>query len=223
VTYDREPGRRTLRALATLRTPGGEDRLSNRKQAERKLGEPGGTVKRPKPPLFLADHMLGRLARWLRAIGYDTEFDPSLDDPQLALHAAREGRVLLTRDRGLTKRGMVRRWVLIESDHLPAQLRQVLGELDLPPPEIRLSRCLACNGRAEDVPKEDAVKHVPPYVGRTQERFRRCVRCGRYYWAGTHVERMRQELHEMLQEGPPGAGGPPPRGVQQHGTSDPST
>ena len=172
--------------------------MSGRERREPKLVGSAGTVKHREPLRFLADHMLGRLARWLRALGYDTAFDPTLDDPQLALRAAREGRVLLTRDRELTRRKMVRRWLLIESGQLSAQLRQVLEELRLPAPEIRLSRCLVCNGLVEDVPKHDAIGHVPPYVASTQERFRRCVSCGRYYWAGTHVKRMRQRLQGML-------------------------
>jgi uncharacterized protein with PIN domain len=156
--------------------------------------------RRPPAPRFLADHMLGRLARWLRAVGYDTEFDPDLDDPQLALKAAREDRILLTRDSGLVKRRMVRRSVLVASGRLGAQLRQVIMELGLPPPAIRVRRCMVCNGPVRPVDKADAVQHVPPFVARTQERFYTCTRCGRYYWAGTHVLRMREKLREILSD-----------------------
>ncbi len=145
--------------------------------------------------------MLGKLARWLRALGYDTEFDPELDDPQLALKALREDRILLTRDTGLVRRRMVRRWVLIGSGELAAQLRQVIREVGLPRPDVRLCRCMVCNGDIVRVAKRDAVMHVPPFVAKTQERFFRCTRCGRHYWAGTHVERMRERLEGMLARG----------------------
>jgi uncharacterized protein with PIN domain len=149
-------------------------------------------------PRFLANHMLGKLARWLRALGYDTEYDPTLDDPQLALKTARESRVLLTRDTGLVKRRLVRRWVLVRSGHLAKQLTQVVQELGLSKPVIRLRRCLVCNGAVRAVRKTDAVRLVPPYVAKTQQRFYRCASCGRLYWAGTHVQRMREKLREML-------------------------
>ena len=156
-------------------------------------------VKREPPaPRFLADHMLGRLARWLRAVGYDTEFDPELDDPQLALKAAREDRILLTRDSGLVKRRMVRRSVLLASGRLGAQLRQVVLELGLPSPVIRARRCMVCNGPVRPVSKADAARHVPPFVARTQDHFYKCTHCGRYYWAGTHVLGMREKLREIL-------------------------
>lgn len=144
--------------------------------------------------------MLGRLARWLRALGYDTEFDRTLDDPQLALKAAREDRVLLTRDSGLVRRRMVRRWVLIESGQLAAQLRQLIRELELPRPTIHVRRCMVCNGDVEAVDKRDAASHVPQFVVRTQSRFHRCTRCGRYYWAGTHIQKMQEKLREVLSE-----------------------
>ncbi len=155
--------------------------------------------------------MLGRLARWLRALGYDTEFNPALDDPQLALKAAREDRVLLTRDSGLVKRRMVRRSVLLGSGQLPAQLRQVINEVGLPPPTIRVRRCMVCNGNVKPVDKRDAADYVPPFVAKTQSRFYRCSRCGRYYWAGTHVQKMRERLREILSDTAQGPPKPVPR------------
>jgi uncharacterized protein with PIN domain len=175
--------------------------LNRQKELVLNLRDGDVRVKRRSPtPSFLADHMLGRLARWLRALGYDTEYDPSLDDPQLALKAAREDRVLLTRDSGLVQRRMVRKWVLVDSGRLGAQLKQVILEVGLPPPVIRVRRCMVCNGDIKEVAVDEAAQHVPPFVAKTQSRFYKCTRCGRYYWAGTHVQKMRAKLREVLSD-----------------------
>jgi len=135
-------------------------------------------------PRLLADGMLGRLARRLRLLGYDTAYERNADDLQLAHRARAEGRVLLTRDRALAaRRGL--RTLLIESEGLEQQLQQVRQALG-PPGDPALSRCSLCNVPLEPIPHERAADRVPPYVLRTQERFWSCPNCGRVYWAGTH-------------------------------------
>jgi len=139
---------------------------------------------------FLADGMLGRLARWLRLLGYDTAYDNAADDLELARRARAEDRVLLTRDRELAaRRGL--RTLLIESEVLQEQVRQV-QQVWGPAPDPALSRCSLCNALLEPAAHAEVAERVPPYVLRTQERFCVCPTCGRAYWAGTHVERMRQ-------------------------------
>ena len=147
---------------------------------------------------MIADAMLGALARWLRILGLDVTYDPALDDPELVERAFAEGRVILTRDRRLTERRKARNHLLIRSDVVEEQVRQVLEELGIrPDPERLLGRCLRCNAATEPIPAEDARAIVPPWVARTQEEYRACPVCGRIYWSGTHAERMRKRLERM--------------------------
>jgi uncharacterized protein with PIN domain len=146
--------------------------------------------------------MLGALARWLRALDVDVTYDPALDDPELVERAVAEGRTILTRDRRLTERRLARNHLLIRSDDVAEQLRQVLDELGLhPAPDRLLGRCLRCNTPLAPIDPELARARVPPWVARTQDRFRACPGCGRVYWRGTHVRRMLARLGEMTRLG----------------------
>ena len=150
------------------------------------------------PPKLFADAMLGALARWLRALDVDVAYDPALDDPELVEKAVAEGRTILTRDRKLTERRLARNHILIRSDDVDEQVRQVREELGIRPDLGRLlGRCLRCNLPLEGIEAEVARGRVPPYVARTQEEFRACPGCGRIYWRGTHVDRMARRLARM--------------------------
>ncbi len=145
-----------------------------------------------QPLRLLADGMLGRLARWLRLLGYDTAYENDADDLELARRARAEGRVLLTRDRALAaRRGL--QTLLIESEALEEQVHQVQEALG-PPPHPALSRCSLCNLPLEPAAPEEVTDRVPPYVLRTCRQFLSCPGCGRVYWEGTHLKRMRQQL-----------------------------
>lgn len=147
-----------------------------------------------RPLKLLADGMLGKLAKWLRLLGYDTVYDNAADDHELARRARAEGRVLLTRDHKLAgRRGL--RTLLVESEVLEEQVRQVQDVLG-PPPAPAFSRCAVCNTALEQVSPQDVASRVPPYVVRTQTDFRRCPGCGRVYWPGTHVDGMREWMGE---------------------------
>lgn len=139
--------------------------------------------------------MLGTLARWLRILGYDTIFDPALDDHQLARLALAQDRVLLTRDRALAeKRGV--RTLLIGSEQLDDQIRQVLADLQLEP-EQSFSRCPVCNALLESIDREAAQNRVPAYVARTHTSFKHCPGCGRVYWRGSHWRQMDEHLARL--------------------------
>ena len=147
------------------------------------------------PLELLADCMLGRLAKWLRLLGYDTAYENDASDPHLARRARAEGRVLLTRDHELAgRRGL--RTLLIESETLEEQVQEVQDALG-PPPDPALSRCSVCNGVLETVTPAEIADHAPLYVLRTQTEFRRCSNCGKVYWPGTHIQAMRAHLEEM--------------------------
>ena len=139
-------------------------------------------------PRFIADVMLGRLARWLRVLGYDTLYFPDLDDPALAARARAEDRLLLTRDRELSRRRGVR-VLLLQDDRIDRQLREVVSNLHLST-QNAFSRCIQCNILLQEIDREDVRPLVPPFVYNTQPRFRRCPGCGRVYWRGTHWARM---------------------------------
>jgi uncharacterized protein len=145
---------------------------------------------------FLADNMLGRLATWLRLLGYDTAYLPEADDHELARVARAEDRILLTRDVELTRRRGVRH-LLIESEQVNAQLRQVFHTLHLSTRDA-FSRCAACNIALEGVNKEPVREQVPPYVFQTQTRFLRCRRCGKVYWRGTHWARIVAQIEDLI-------------------------
>jgi uncharacterized protein with PIN domain len=149
-------------------------------------------------PTFAVDAMLGRLAKSLRMLGYDTFYDREVDDADLKLLAVREGRVVLTRDREIAETSLPIRVVLVESDHPDEQIRQIVEVLGLDTEAGLFTRCLLCNVPVEDAPRGEVEGRVPPYVLSTQERFVRCPACGRIYWAATHVEGARRWLHEVF-------------------------
>lgn len=140
--------------------------------------------------------MLGSLARWLRLLGYDAELDTVSCDADLARRAEREGRWLLTRDRRLAAAGP--RSLLVRSENVDEQLAEVLGRLGLEAGGRGFgTRCAACNGEVEPVPREAVRDLVPGHVWSTAREFRRCTRCGRVYWRGSHVERIEARIGEI--------------------------
>lgn len=141
---------------------------------------------------LLADAMLGKLAKWLRLLGYDTLYDPAWDDATIARLARAEGRIVLTRDRELAAR-LGPQALPVVSDRWQEQLLQVMRELDLSEAAAG-TRCSICNGRLQRLDAEEAARFVPPYVLRTQEVFHRCPTCGRIYWPGGHWERIQKLL-----------------------------
>jgi uncharacterized protein with PIN domain len=144
---------------------------------------------------FIADAMLGSLAKWLRILGYDTRFDPALSDHQLVRLARAEDRVLLTRDRALAQRRGVR-ILSIHGERLDEQIRQVLTDLELEP-DRSFSRCPVCNQQLETVDSETIRSRVPAYVAQTHNTFRCCPACHRVYWRGTHWQRMDERLARL--------------------------
>ena len=147
---------------------------------------------------FAADAMLGRLAKWLRVIGYDTFFKADIDDAGLVEIAEAEGRIILTRDTVLAGRLPATGRLLIRDSAPFSQLRQVVAELGLAlTEEALLTRCTVCNGALEDASKESVRGLVPEYVFGTNESFTRCLSCGRVYWTGTHRARIIAKLQSL--------------------------
>ena len=145
---------------------------------------------------FAADKMLGRLTRWLRVIGQDVTYGPHLSGYGLIREARREGRLILTRDRGLTRKNPPD-YLLIQSDQFREQLKQVVQACRLEPFKEAFTRCVECNTLLQPVPKEAVRERVPPYVFSNQERFSFCLRCQRIYWPATHQQKMVEQLKAL--------------------------
>jgi uncharacterized protein with PIN domain len=156
---------------------------------------------RPSPlrrPAFILDGHLGRLAAYLRLLGFDTLYRNDFADEELAQRSAREQRILLTRDRGLLKRSIVTRGYCVRDSNPRAQLREVTARFDLARLAMPFRRCLACNGLLQPVEKEAVLDRLPPRVCERFDEFYRCAGCGRLFWPGSHYARLQAILREVL-------------------------
>lgn len=144
---------------------------------------------------FIADAMLGKLARWMRFAGYDVLYSRSIDDRELVRTARAEGRIVLTRDTRLPKDYSVRH-MLILSERLKEQLSEVFSVF---PPEGETGRrCMRCNAVLEDVPRREDVRDlIPEYIYLHHDSFMRCSACGSVYWPGTHMESILKSIREI--------------------------
>jgi hypothetical protein len=150
------------------------------------------------PPRFAVDAMLGRLARWLRVLGLDATYEPDVADADLVRHAHDERRWILTRDRALPVEWRVPRIHLVAAEAPLDQLAEVVRAFALDPERLALfARCTRCNAALVPIAREGAAGAVPPRVLRVTERFHRCPDCGRVYWEGSHVARMRRTLERL--------------------------
>jgi uncharacterized protein with PIN domain len=147
--------------------------------------------------VFIADVMVGKLARWLRVLGIDVVYSNTLTDDEILRIATSEHRIILTRDVAFAARLSPGQFLFIESDHYRDQVRQVLRAFDIKDFKV-FSRCLECNAGLESVDKQTIADRVPPYVYQTQERFAICPSCKRVYWRGTHADQMLKRLPIQL-------------------------
>ena len=148
-------------------------------------------------PGFVADSMLGRLAKWLRAFGFDVFYDSSLGDHGVVACARERGAIALTRDTGFPKPPDVR-IILVSSDHIAEQLAYVVEQVPLDLSDARpLTRCTVCNETLVPASRDDVWDRVPPFVYLTNETYAHCPGCGRVYWEGTHAPRIRAELARL--------------------------
>lgn len=154
---------------------------------------------------FVADVMLGKLARWLRALGYDTLYFRDAPDSRLLGIALRERRQLLTRDAGLAARAGAT-GLFIRAEALDDQLREVMDACGLTS-RAPLSRCLECNGMLAERRPPEVEGRVPPYTLATQPQFWECSGCARIFWAGSHAEGILSRLQPYLAPGQLDGGG----------------
>ena len=155
---------------------------------------------------LVVDAHLGRLARYLRLLGFDTLFQNDLGDAELARLAAQEGRILLTRDKALLMRREVTHGCYVRDTSPRQQLVGVVRRLDLYRQIRPFTRCMDCNGRLRPVTKQRVEAQLPARTRRLFDEFWQCLGCGRVYWRGSHFERMQAlvrwvQAHEALAEG----------------------
>jgi len=142
---------------------------------------------------FVADRMLGRLAKWLRILGYDTVYDRNMDAHSL-LSYLKEGRIVLTRGRRFRKERL-QGVVWIQDDSVDRQIRQLMDEhlIDIES-KSKFLLCSRCNTKLLAANHLEAEGHVPEYVMHSQKKILWCPSCHRFYWSGTHQERMRHYI-----------------------------
>jgi len=137
---------------------------------------------------FILDVHLGKLARYLRISGFDALYSNSYEDSEIADIAAGEGRIVLTRDRGLLKRSIVKRGYWIRSQNASLQYREVLNRFDLTGSISMFSRCPSCNGNLRLVEKKDILDRLATKTAMYYDNFKTCNICGKIYWKGSHYD-----------------------------------
>jgi len=160
---------------------------------------------RPTPlrePKFVLDGHLGRLASYLRMLGFDSSYRNDFNDEELAEISVNEKRILLTRDRGLLKRDKVTHGFLIKTRDPRQQLLSVVRRFDLAKLIHPFTRCIACNGILEPVEKEEVIDLLEPKTRKYFDIFKRCTSCGKVFWAGSHHERMSRLIDWVINETP---------------------
>lgn len=148
---------------------------------------------------FIADTMLGRLARWIRIIGYDVEYHRVISDDELVWRAIACNRILLTRDTKLVERNVVKKCLYVRSEDYLEQLKQVIRHFNIDVRPKVFSRCSVCNSQLHPVAKETVKDKVPPFVYQTQATFMQCPRCMRIYWPGTHRKEIIERLNRIFE------------------------
>jgi uncharacterized protein with PIN domain len=153
----------------------------------------------PVEPRFALDGHLGRLAAYLRMLGFDCLYDSDYDDEKLARIAVQENRILLTRDRRLLMRKVVEHGYCLRSLNSVEQLSEVIQRFDLAERIVPFHRCLRCNHPLEPVAKEAILDRLEPLTRLYFDEFQICPQCKQIYWKGSHYERM-QKLVEQITE-----------------------
>jgi uncharacterized protein len=144
---------------------------------------------------FVVDTMLGKLAKWLRILGFDTRYEALRSREQIEVYEA-QGFFLITRNRRWSGKA---RTICLSANESLEQLREIIALVPLTPKEIRLlQRCVRCNELLEKTPREQALGSVPDYIFETHASFYQCPECRRLFWPGSHPERIMERLRQEL-------------------------
>jgi len=150
---------------------------------------------------FVLDVHLGRLTAYLRMLGLDAEYHRQATDPELVRISSEQGRILLTRDRGLLKHAAVTRGYWLRQTDSRRQAAEIVKRFDMAPCLDPFTRCMVCNGRLRTVEKAKVQDRLPARIAHQKNEFRECPLCFRLYWKGSHYERMERWIDEMRQCG----------------------
>lgn len=146
---------------------------------------------------FIVTKELGRLAKWLRIMGFDADYFNKDEKRELVVKSLREDRIILTRDSRMSRYSGIKT-VHIDTDFVEEQVKQLLTELGIKPEEEKIfSRCVICNEPLVKIEKEGVKDKVAPYVYETQEFFMNCTKCSRIYWQGTHWASVKKLLEKV--------------------------
>lgn len=151
------------------------------------------------PPRFMLDVHLGRLARHLRLLGFDTAWGLERDE-DLAVDAVQQDRVLVTRDRGLLMRRAIVHGHLVRSQDPEEQLEELVARFGLAVHARPWTRCLACNEVPVAVTRDEVLERLPPRTRVEHDTFTACPGCGRVYWAGSHLDRLEAVVARVLDQ-----------------------
>ena len=149
------------------------------------------------PPRFILDSHLGRLANYLRLLGFDTWYRNDYDDEELARLSSNEQRILLTRDRRLLMRKVVVYGYCMRTKVPRQQLLDVLNRYDLKEHINPWYRCIRCNGQLDPVAKRDVIDRLEPKTKKYYHEFRRCQDCKQIYWKGSHFQALQQFVDDV--------------------------
>jgi uncharacterized protein with PIN domain len=168
---------------------------------------------RPRPlrrPRFVLDAHLGRLARYLRLLGFDCLYQNDFHDDDLARISSEQQRTLLTRDRILLQRKVITRGYFIRATQPLQQTVEVLRRFDLSGDIRPLGRCIRCNGLLEEIGKDAIEARLEPRTRRYYQHFRICPDCGQIYWRGSHFRKMSRLIDVITAAGEDAAPARPP-------------
>ena len=150
---------------------------------------------------FIVDANVGKLARWLRMLGYDTLYFNDIDDGELVRVGLQQKRVVITKDTQIMLRRVITdgrvKAALVTDDDPKDQFRFLAEEFKLDRSK-QFTRCLECNQVLVQRNKDEVKNLVPPYVFQTQTQYYQCPECERVYWRATHWQHMTQELDDLL-------------------------
>ncbi|MBN1567316.1 MAG: Mut7-C RNAse domain-containing protein [Acidobacteria bacterium] len=169
---------------------------------QKRIGAKAASMRRQEEadPRFVADVMLGRLAKWLRIAGFDVLYSNKFTDDELMAISNLQHRVLLSRDTRLLIRKPVTEFIFLESENIQKQIRQVFETMHISALDSLLTRCLSCNETLVETPRETVRERVPVFVYETQTHFKSCPKCGKIFWAGTHRAAVIQTLQKLCRE-----------------------